>query len=98
MENYQMNHLIVYNYIRSILVKEIGLERQNICYKSHLGIDLGLSHSDLNILLFFIETRFNVDLADKISLNSTPQHIANEVVLREVFGHELCKEFLLLFR
>ncbi len=47
------------------IFRKMGVPREQVALKTNLYKDLGFDASDINILLFFIESRFNININEK---------------------------------
>lgn len=47
------------------IFRRMGVNREDIGLSTNLNTDLFFDHDDMNIFLFFIETKFKIDVEDK---------------------------------
>jgi len=70
----------LFDYIRQVLKNEFGVKQELISYESSFGSDFMFSDFDLNLLLYFIESRYNVKLGESINLKSNLKELTDEAV------------------
>ena len=70
----------LFDYIRQVLKNEFGVKQELISYESSFGSDFMFSDFDLNLLLYFMESRYNVKLGESINLKSNLKELTDEAV------------------
>lgn len=66
------------------IFRRMGVNREDIDLSTNLNTDLFFDKDDMNIFLFFVETKFKIDVADKEimqlqTVKSTINYIDNKV-------------------
>lgn len=47
------------------IFRRMGIQRDDISLSTNINTDLFFDNDDMNIFLFFIETKFNINVADQ---------------------------------
>ncbi len=66
------------------IFRKMGISRDELSSNTNLNTDLCFDNNDMNIFLFFLETRFQIDVADKDimklqTIDNTVNYIDNKI-------------------
>jgi len=84
-----MSHTDINNKMREILNYKFNIDEEVNLYNASLSNDLGLDRWDVNLLLYYVEHSFDVNLKPGLemeisSMNQLVSQISNEIMTRKV--------------